>query len=120
MSIDAKRDERPSLVLTVGALLSTVGVVLMALLCCGVPVLLIATGVLGAAGAVIGSPWMLAIAGIVAVGLLLWLLLRRRSAGSPGTAGDCCAPGINQGPSSRSDASPVTAPPTASDKGAGV
>jgi len=118
MSTDATRNERFGLTLTAGVLLSTAGVVLMALLCCGVPVLLIATGVFGAAGAAIGSSWMPATAGIVAVGLLLWIL-RRQSTGRTRTAGDCCAPGINQDPSSRSDAFPAATPPVASDKGAG-
>ena len=118
MSTDVNRNRRPGLTLTAGVLLSTAGVALVALLCCGVPVLLIAAGIVGAAGAVIGSSWMLAIAGIVAAGLLLWML-RRHSTGRTRTARNCCAPGINQGPSPRVEAPMAPAPPAASDKGAG-
>lgn len=117
MSTDANRNERSGLTLTAGVLLSTAGVVLMALLCCGVPVLLIAAGAFGAAGAAIGSSWMPATAGILAAGLLLWML-RRQSTGRTRTASACCAPGINQNPSSRSGASLAATPPAAFDKGA--
>lgn len=109
MPMDTKGDERSGLVLTAGVVLSTVGVVLVALVCCGVPVLLVAAGVFGVAGSVIGHPWMIAVGGIVAAGLLLWMLRRRSSAGSAMTGGDCCASaGPDQGPPVRSDISPAT------------
>jgi membrane protein implicated in regulation of membrane protease activity len=118
MSTDAKLNERPSLALTAGVLLSTAGVVLMSLLCCGVPVLLIAAGVAGAAGAALGGSWMPMTAGIAAAGFLLWVL-RRRSTSSTKTTGDCCTPDINQGPSSRADASLAPMAPVAPATSAG-
>lgn len=118
MSIGVKGGERPGLVLTVGVMLSTLGVVSVALLCCGVPVLLVAAGVLGAAGPAIGNPLMIAAAGVVAAGLPLWLL-RRRSNHSVMTGSDCCSLGFDQGPARRSDAPLETVTSSASRQGSG-
>lgn len=84
MSIKAKGRERPGLVLAAGVLLSSVGVVMVALVCCGVPALT-GAGVFAAAGAMAGNLWLIAAAALAA-GVLLLQVQRR---GSPGT--DCCA-----------------------------
>lgn len=85
MSIKANGRERPVLVLATGALLSFLGVVMVALVCCGIPALTGAAGVLTAAGARAGNLWMVAAAALAA-GLLLLQAQRRTS---PQT--DCCA-----------------------------
>ncbi|RKO21873.1 hypothetical protein D7Z96_15045 [Pseudarthrobacter phenanthrenivorans] len=84
MSIEANGRERPGLLLAAGALLSCLGVVMVALVCCGIPVLTGAAGVFAAAGAMAGNLWFVAAAALAA-GLLL-LQAQRRS--SPGM--DCC------------------------------
>ena len=85
MSIKAHVRERPSLVLAAGTLLSSLGVVMAALVCCGVPVLTGAAGVFAVAGAIAGNLWFIA-AAVLAAGLV-FLLAQRRA--SPGT--DCFA-----------------------------
>lgn len=85
MSIEAKGRERPGLVLAAGGLLSSLGVVMVALVCCGVPVLTGAAGVFAAAGAMVGNLWFIAAAAL-ATGVLLLQAQRRDS---PGTG--CCA-----------------------------
>lgn len=85
MSIKAKGRERPGLVLAAGALLSSLGVVMVALVCCGLPVLAGAAGVFAAAGPMAGNLWIIA-PGALAAAVLLMQAQRR---GSPGT--DCCA-----------------------------
>ncbi|MDK4320082.1 MAG: hypothetical protein DI558_05145 [Corynebacterium propinquum] len=85
MSIKVKGRERSGLVLAAGTLLSSLGVVMVALVCCGVPVLTAAAGVFAAAGAMAGNLWFIAAAALAAGALLL----RAQRQGSPGT--DCCA-----------------------------
>ena len=85
MSIRANGRERPGLVLAAGILLSSLGVVMVTLVCCGVPVLTGAAGVFAAAGAMAGNLWFITAAALTA-GVLL--LLAQRPA-SPGT--NCCA-----------------------------
>lgn len=85
MSIKVKGRERSGLVLAAGTLLSFLGVVMVALVCCGVPVLTAAAGVFAAAGAMAGNLWFIAAAALAAGALLL----RAQRRGSPGT--DCCA-----------------------------
>lgn len=67
------------------------GIVLLHLLCCGLP-LLIAAGALGAAGSALGNPWVIAAAVALAAVALAWTL-RRRRVGPSGETEDCCAPG---------------------------
>ena len=81
MSTNTKGRERPGTVFTLGVLLSTVGVAAVGLLCCGMPLLVIAGSALGAAGSVTGNPWMLAAAAGIA-GVLIIRALRQRSAGA--------------------------------------
>ena len=57
MSIKVKGRERSGLVLAAGTLLSSLSVVMVALVCCGVPVLTAAAGVFAAAGAMAGNLW---------------------------------------------------------------
>jgi len=76
--------------------LATVGLILLPVLCCGLPLLIAAgafsaLGVLGALGAVFGNPWVIAVAVVLVAGLLLWVLRRRRAtAAAEGDA--CCTP----------------------------
>lgn len=73
--------------------------VLLAAACCAGPVL-IATGALGVAGALLRSPAGLAIAALALVGAVLYVLRRRRSTGAgaadptlaPERGRDCCPP----------------------------
>lgn len=90
MSIKVKGRERSGLVLAAGTLLSSLGVVMVALVCCGVPVLTAAAGVFAAARAMAGNLWFIAAAALAAAALAAGaLLLRAQRRGSPGT--DCCA-----------------------------
>lgn len=66
--------------------LATAGLLLLPVLCCGLP-LLIASGVLGGLGAALGNPWIIAAAAVV-VGVVAWRV-RRHS--TPSDA-DCCPP----------------------------
>ena len=80
--------------------LATLGLLLVPLACCGLPVL-IAVGALGAVGSVLGSPWVIGSAVLVAAGGAAWLL-RRHTSKSPavvangraarGQGEDCCPP----------------------------
>jgi len=80
--------------------LATLGLVLLPLACCGLPVL-IAAGALGAAGSLLGSPCVIGSAVLVAAGGAAWLL-RRHTSNSPaaianrrtarGQGEDCCPP----------------------------
>lgn len=83
MSTDTKDQGR-------GGVLPILGLILLPLLCCGLPVL-IAVGALGILGSVLGNPWVIAGAVALASGLLVWAV-RRRRAGGPGVDDDCCAP----------------------------
>lgn len=90
MSTNTKGRERPGTVFTLGVLLSTLGATAVGMLCCGVPLLVVAGGALGAAGSVTGSPWMMAAAaGIAAV--LIIRALRGNSARNAKPTNDCCA-----------------------------
>lgn len=90
MSIKVKGRKRSGLVLAAGTLLSSLSVVMVALVCCGVPVLTAAAGVFAAAGAMAGNLWFIAAAALAAAALAAGaLLLRAQRRGSPGT--DCCA-----------------------------
>jgi len=95
MSIKVKGRKRSGLVLAAGTLLSFLGVVMVALVCCGVPVLTAAAGVFAAARAMAGNLWFIAAAALAAAALAAAalaagaLLLRAQRRGSPGT--DCCA-----------------------------
>ena len=66
---------------------ATVGILLLPVLCCGVP-LLIGAGTLGLAGtfgiigAAVGNPWVVAAAGALAVGVLGWFLRHRYISGA--------------------------------------
>lgn len=80
--------------------LATVGLLLLPLACCGLPVL-IAAGVLGGAGAMLGNPWVIGAAMLVAAGGAAWLLRRHTSKSSAAVtirraprrqAEDCCPP----------------------------
>lgn len=92
MSTNTKGRQRPGTVFTLGVLLSTLGVAAVGLLCCGVPLLVIAGGALGAAGTVTGSPWMIAAAAAGFAGVLIIRALRRRNARNAQPGSDCCGP----------------------------
>ncbi|MHB1172835.1 MAG: hypothetical protein ACYCZY_10165 [Lacisediminihabitans sp.] len=66
-------------------ILATVGILLLPVLCCGLP-LLIAAGAFGALGAVLGSPWVIAVAVVLVAGLVGC----EYHAPSAGQAGDGC------------------------------
>ena len=69
------------------------GFVILHVLCCRLP-LLIAAGVLGGVGGAslaAGYGWSTAGAGLLAVGLVVWFI-RRRRAGTGGDGADCCPP----------------------------
>lgn len=68
--------------------LSALGLVLLPLVCCGLP-LLIAAGALGAVGSVLSSPWLLGGALAIVAGAVVWVLQRRPGA----RVGGCCSPG---------------------------
>lgn len=85
MSIGVKGRERPGVVLAAGIFLSSLGVVMAALVCCGLPVLTGAAGVFAAAGAMAGNLWFITPAALTAGALLLPGLHRA----SPGS--NCCA-----------------------------
>ncbi len=91
MSTNTKGRERPGTVFTLGVLLSTLGVAAVGLLCCGVPLLVVAGGALGAAGTVTGSPWMMAAAAGIA-GVLIIRALRQCNARSAKPGRDCYGP----------------------------
>lgn len=82
MSIKDKDAHRAGLIFTLGVLLSSLGIGMVALLCCGVPLLLVAAGILGAAGATIGSPWGIAVAAVFAAVPVIRMLCRRGTKGS--------------------------------------
>ena len=73
------------------AALAVGGFFLLHLLCCGLP-LLIAAGALGAVGSVLGNPWVIAAALVLAAVTMARALLRRREV-VPGETEDCCGPG---------------------------
>lgn len=91
MSTNTKGRERPGTVFTLGVLLSTLGVAAVGLLCCGVPLLVVAGGALGAAGSVTGSPWMIA-AAVVVASVLIIRALRRCNARNAKPGSDCSGP----------------------------
>lgn len=80
-------------VLTAPIGLAALGIVLLPVLCCGVPLLIGigAAGALGAIGSVLGNPWVIFASVVLVAGLLMWALPRRRTAGSQ-PKDDCCAP----------------------------
>lgn len=71
-----------------GVTLATIGVVLLPILCCGLP-LLIAAGMLGVAGSVLGNAWLIGATGAALLGLVVWRV-RVRASGSGDDA--CCPP----------------------------
>ncbi|MCU6478994.1 hypothetical protein [Arthrobacter sp. A2-55] len=70
--------------------LPILGLILLPVLCCGLP-LLIAAGALGILGSMLGNPWVIAGAGALAAGLLVFAV-RRQRAGRRDVADDCCTP----------------------------
>lgn len=58
-------------------LLATLGVIALPLLCCGVPIF-IAIGGVGLVGSILGSPWVIGAAILIALGVLGWRLRHRR------------------------------------------
>jgi uncharacterized iron-regulated membrane protein len=68
---------------------ATVGIVLLPLLCCGLP-LLITAGTLGAIASVLGSPWVIAVAIVLVLGVVLWR--HRRRAATTTRTDHCCPP----------------------------
>jgi len=81
-------DRRPASTAGIGGW-AAVGGVALAVLCCAGPVL-IAAGALGALGAFLRSPLVLATAGIVFAAAVIWVLARRR--GTSHSGGACCPP----------------------------
>lgn len=64
--------------------LSTLGLILLPIVCCALPLLILA-GALGGIGAVLGNPWVISGALVLVVGLLAWALRRRRTGRNRGT-----------------------------------
>lgn len=64
--------------------LPTFGLLLLPILCCGLPVL-IATGGLGVIGSVLRNPYVVGVALLLLVGLVAWAIHRRVA----GRARDC-------------------------------
>ena len=58
--------------------LSTLGIILLPILCCALPLLIVA-GVLGGIGTVLGNPWVISGAVALLIGLLVWAWHRRRT-----------------------------------------
>lgn len=81
MSSDAGQDGTRST-------LATIGIVLLPVLCCGLPVLIV-SGALGGIGAALGNPWVIGAAVVLAL-LLLATRVRRHPRGS--ADGACCPP----------------------------
>lgn len=70
--------------------LTTLGLVSLPILCCGLP-LLIAAGAFGALGSVLGNPWLIGAATLALIAVIV-----RRVRGEPAHPPDpdnCCAPG---------------------------
>lgn len=95
-----------------GGGLAAGGAVLLAVACCAFLPVLIAAGVLGVTGGVLGSPALLALAVLILLGALWFAMHRRTRARRPGAAnaepaqehaGDCCTPG----PTDRRDSLPT-------------
>ena len=107
MSTNTKGRERPGTVFTLGVLLSTLGVAAVGLLCCGMPLLVIAGGALGAAGSVTGNPWMIAAAAGIA-GVFIIRALRRGSAVAAPQALKMSQESPDRVPSSEEHATPHT------------
>ena len=78
---------------TAPTVLVALGIVLLPLLCCGIPLLIGvgAAGALGATGVALGNLWMIFAAILLVAGVLVWALRGRRTAGSR-PKDDCCAP----------------------------
>lgn len=70
------------------SLLLTIGVIALPLVCCGLPVLLAAGG-LGVLGSILGNPWVIAAAALIAVSAIIW---RVRARPDGGAADPCCGP----------------------------
>ena len=69
--------------------LVTMAALLVPALCCGLPAL-IAAGALGGVGSVIGNPWVIGTAVLLAVAVVAWLVLRHTSASRSGDGSACC------------------------------
>lgn len=74
--------------------LATAGIILLPVLCCGLPLLIAAgalsvAGTLGVIGSVLGNPWVIVVAVVLVTGLVGWVLRRRRTAAAKKDA--CCA-----------------------------
>lgn len=64
------------------------GVLLIAILCCALP-LLVTVGGLNLVGGILGQAWLIGPAGLIAIGAIWWAVRRRANL----TEGDgCCAP----------------------------
>lgn len=64
-------------------LLSALGLILLPIVCCALPLLIVA-GALGGIGAVLGNPWVISGAVVLVGGLLVWALRRRHTGRSSG------------------------------------
>lgn len=71
--------------------LATAGLVLLPLLCCGLPLLLVA-GALGATGSVLGNPWLIGTAAATLLGVLIWRMRCSVAESAMENTGDCCPP----------------------------
>jgi hypothetical protein len=69
------------------AALAAIGIVLLPLLCCGLP-LFIAAGALGAVGSVLGNPWVITAAIVLVLGVVFWRVRRFVTT----TSGEQCCP----------------------------
>lgn len=84
MSTDPDHDGKRA-ALTTGAL------VLLPVLCCGLP-LLIAAGALAGLGSVLGNPWVIGATVVLLVGVVLWQVHRRTGSAAAYVGRGCCAP----------------------------
>lgn len=69
--------------------LATIGLILVPVLCCGLPVL-IAAGALAGVGSVLGNPWLIGAAVALLAGVVAWRI--RRHTGTATPPDGCCAP----------------------------
>lgn len=84
---------------------ATVGMVLLLVLCCALPVLIV-SGALGLLGSVVGNPWLI---GAVALALGTLAALARRRGGSARSGDSACCP---PAPSGRNESRPSDHPAT--------
>jgi hypothetical protein len=71
--------------------LATGAVLLLSVLCCGLP-LLIAGGALAGLGSALGNPWVIGAGVALLLGVLTWRLRQHATNSTPSGDPGCCAP----------------------------